>query len=104
MREEPTGPGERHTTPARQQASERRPRNVVPMAFGAFVRLRWRKWAMWLLLLVGLAGELVLMALVYQLVDLTLSLMEVWAELARKHLELTLTTVFSSSELTTRAS
>lgn len=46
--------------------------------------------ATWLLLLVGFIVQLVVVAMVYELVDLTISLMEVWAELARKHLELTL--------------
>jgi hypothetical protein len=34
--------------------------------------------------------QVVLTVMVWQLVDLSISLMEVWAELARKHLELTL--------------
>jgi hypothetical protein len=34
---------------------------------------------------------LVLTVMMWQLVDLTISLMEVWAELARKHLELLMT-------------
>ena len=50
------------------------------------VRLPWRI----LLLLVGLVVQVVLTVLMWQLVDLSISLMEVWAELARKHLELVL--------------
>jgi hypothetical protein len=42
------------------------------------------------LVLVGFLVQVVLTLLMWELVDLTLSLMEVWAELARKHLELTL--------------
>jgi hypothetical protein len=42
------------------------------------------------LVLLGLLVQVVLTLLMWELVDLTLSLMEVWAELARKHLELTL--------------
>lgn len=54
------------------------------------MRLHWKRISVVLLVLLGFLGELVLMYLVWQLVDLTISLMEVWAELARKHLELTL--------------
>ena len=42
------------------------------------------------LLCVGIVGQVVLMFTTAYLVDLSLSLMELWAELARKHLELTL--------------
>lgn len=42
------------------------------------------------LLLVGLLFQLVLMFVVGYLIDLSISLMDLWAELARKHLELTL--------------
>lgn len=41
-------------------------------------------------LIVGLVVQLVLLWLLGELVDLCISLMELWAELARKHLELTL--------------
>jgi hypothetical protein len=40
--------------------------------------------------LVGFLVQVVLTVLMWQLVDLTISLMEVWAELARKHLEIVL--------------
>jgi hypothetical protein len=39
---------------------------------------------------VGLVVQVALTLMVWQLVDLTVSLMEVWAELARKHLEIVL--------------
>jgi hypothetical protein len=42
------------------------------------------------LIVLGLLVQIVLLALVANLVDLSIALMEVWAELARKHLELTL--------------
>jgi hypothetical protein len=42
---------------------------------------------MWLL---GLVCQVVLVVLAGALVDLSLSLMEVWLELARKHLEIVL--------------
>ena len=41
-------------------------------------------------ILLGLAAEIILVLVTCYLVDLSLSLMELWAELARKHLELTL--------------
>jgi hypothetical protein len=43
----------------------------------------------YLLLAVGLVGQTVLLFLAAYLVDLSVSLMELWADLARKHLELT---------------
>lgn len=42
------------------------------------------------LVMSGLLVQVVLVFLMWELVDLTISLMEVWAELARKHLELVL--------------
>ena len=54
-------------------------------------RALWRRvpWQL-LVLLVGLVVQGALIVLVWQLVDLCVSLMEVWLELARKHLEVTL--------------
>jgi len=46
--------------------------------------------AMRLLLCVGLLMQLVLVLLAGYLIDLGIDLMELWAELARKHLELTM--------------
>jgi hypothetical protein len=43
-----------------------------------------------LLLLVGLLMQVLLLFVAGYLIDLGVSLMELWAELARKHLELTL--------------
>lgn len=43
-----------------------------------------------LLLLVGLLVQVVLLFVAGYLIDLGVSLMELWAELARKHLEITL--------------
>lgn len=62
----------------------------TPWRVRALVRVRWALVAPWVLLLVGFTVQVVVVGMVYELVDLTLSLMEVWAELARKHLELTL--------------
>jgi len=42
------------------------------------------------LLGVGIVGQVVLMLTAAYLIDLSVSLMELWAELARKHLEITL--------------
>ena len=60
------------------------------MRSGAFLRRRWGR----ILVLVGLLGagvaELAIIWVAYELVDLSISLMEVWTQLARKHLELTL--------------
>ena len=50
---------------------------------------RARVWRVGLVILAGVV-QLVLVCLTWYLVDLCISLMEVWAELARKHLELTL--------------
>jgi len=55
-----------------------------------FVRVPWTRVAVWLLLLLGFAVQLVVIEAVFELVDLTISLMELWAELARKHLEIIL--------------
>jgi len=79
-----------HTEPAGQQASERLARTSFPRRAWPFVRLPWPLVAKWLLLLLGFAVQFIVIAVCYQLVDLSVSLMEVWAELARKHLEITL--------------
>lgn len=42
------------------------------------------------LVLVGLVGQAALLLTAAYLIDLAVSLMELWAELARKHLEITL--------------
>jgi hypothetical protein len=39
---------------------------------------------------VGLVAQMLLLQLAWELWDLSVSLMEVWTELARKHLEITL--------------
>lgn len=64
----------------------------TPMIGRAFVRL-WaaggRHLGAKLLLLVGLLVQVVLLFVASYLIDLAISLMELWTELARKHLELT---------------
>jgi hypothetical protein len=82
-------PGQAHLRVV-QWASERVAGILPPRGLRPFVRLHLRGFLVWLVVLLGFLGELVLMYLVWQLVDLTISLMEVWAELARKHLEITL--------------
>lgn len=55
-----------------------------------FVRLWISRYWRLLLLLVGFLVQVVLTVLMWQLVELCILLMEVWAELARKHLEISL--------------
>jgi len=43
-----------------------------------------------ILLLLGLVVQVVLLLVLAYMIDLALSLMELWAELARKHMELTM--------------
>lgn len=52
----------------------------------SWARQYWRV----VLVLVGFVVQMVLVVLMWQLVDLSIGLMEVWAELARKHLEIVL--------------
>lgn len=66
------------------------PGRYPPRRLRAFVRLHRALVAKWLLLLVGVTVQIVILNAVWELVDLCISLMELWAELARKHLELTL--------------
>lgn len=49
-----------------------------------------RQGVAWVVLLVGLVVQVLLLWLAGYLIDLAISLMELWAELARKHLEITL--------------
>lgn len=51
---------------------------------------RARQLATIVLLLAGLIVQLLLVLVVSYLIDLSISLMDLWVELARKHLELTL--------------
>lgn len=75
---------------ARHGIRERVPWRVVPPLARAFVRLHWRRFLLWLVLLVGAVVQVIVVGMVYGLVDLCISLMEVWTELARKHLEITM--------------
>lgn len=60
-----------------------------PTVARAFLRRRWRVLVAVFAWCLGLVLQVVLIQLAYELWDLSVSLMEVWAELARKHLELT---------------
>lgn len=60
------------------------------MWIGPFVRLGWRAIAGRTLFTLGLVAQLVLLWLAGELLDLFVSAVELWTELARKHLELTL--------------
>lgn len=55
-----------------------------------FVRLGWQTITARFLFALGLVAQLVLLWLAGELLDLFISAVELWAELARKHLELTL--------------
>lgn len=65
-------------------------RVVLARLRGLFSSQRGRQLVATLLLLLGLVVQGVLLLTVAYLVDLSVSLMELWALLARKHLELTL--------------
>lgn len=53
-------------------------------------RAPWRRHLPLIVFCLSLAVQAVLLWLLGELVDLSISLMELWTELARKHLELTL--------------
>jgi hypothetical protein len=65
-------------------------RTATPIAALAFVRLALARYWRVFLVITGVVVQVVLTLLMWQLVDLTIGLMELWVELARKHLELTL--------------
>lgn len=63
---------------------------VLTLLSGICRSPRARRVGAYLALLVGLVVQGVLLLTAAYLIDLALSLMELWADLARKHLELTL--------------
>ena len=63
---------------------------VVPLLLQIVTSPSGRRWLQSAVLLLGLVMQGILILTAAYLVDLALSLMELWAELARKHLELTL--------------
>lgn len=92
----PTGPsGEGSATtgwPSSSRAVISRQMNALvqsPMRTRAFLYVHWRGFCAVLGAVVGLVAQMFLLALAWELWDLSVSLMEIWAELARKHLELT---------------
>lgn len=60
-----------------------------PMRARAALLVHWRGCVAICGAVVGLVAQMFLLTLAWELWDLSVSLMEVWAELARKHLELT---------------
>ena len=54
------------------------------------VNRAWRRWGLWIVWLASLAIQGFMLYLLAELVELCILLMEVWAELAAKHLEITL--------------
>jgi len=60
------------------------------MWIGPFVRLGIAHLAGRVLVALGLVAQLVLLLMAGELLDLYIAAVELWAELARKHLELTL--------------
>jgi hypothetical protein len=74
---------------ARHGVRERVARFNFPRSAGPYVRLHARAFVLWFLLAAAAAAQLVALYALGELIDLCVSLMEVWAELARKHLELT---------------
>lgn len=72
---------------------ERMAADLTPIGLRPFVRLRALlagRVATTLLLAVGLGAQLGLLWMAAELLDLVVGVMELWVELARKHLELTL--------------
>jgi type III secretory pathway component EscU len=63
---------------------------MVARAVAVWRDPRSRQVATVVLLLVGLLLQLLMVLVAAYLVDLAISLMDLWVELARKHLELTL--------------
>lgn len=66
------------------------PLDVTPMQSRGFLSARIRRVVVVVAVLAGGVAELAIIWVAYELVDLSISLMEVWTQLARKHLELTL--------------
>jgi hypothetical protein len=65
-------------------------RQLLARAGGLARSQQWRNTARIALLLLGLVVQALMLLTAAYLCDLALSLMELWAELARKHLELTM--------------
>ena len=54
------------------------------------VRRHWRRIVLWMAVLASLVIQAIMLHLLAELVELCIDLMEVWAELAAKHLEIQL--------------
>jgi hypothetical protein len=85
MREEAPQPSSLRKHRVLAAAELARASSIVHTVAGAFVRLRAS-----LLFLVAIVVQVVVLYIAGELVDLYVSAVELWAELARKHLELTL--------------
>lgn len=64
--------------------------SLTPKRLAAFLRSPGRVLLWRLLLVCGVGMQWLLVWVCFELVELCISLMEVWADLARKHLEITL--------------
>lgn len=65
-------------------------RLLTPVLIRLGVNRHWRRWLLWMAWLASLAIQGIMLHLLYELVELSIDLMEVWAELAAKHLEIQL--------------
>lgn len=84
-------PGKPGPAPTLPQLWLRLPgRERVAAGYLAYLRRPFVRLGLRILLLVGLVVQAAFVALLCYYVDLTLDLMELWAMLARKHLEITL--------------
>lgn len=70
---------------SKKEAVHASPKHVRPFSFALVSRI-----VTWTAVAVGMVAQLLLLWLAGELVDLYVSSVELWAELARKHLELTL--------------
>jgi hypothetical protein len=77
-------------SPASRHSAQTKGPGTVPHGARAFLCLPWHRVLVVIGGVVGLVAQMLLLQLGWQLWDLSVSLMEVWAELARKHLEITL--------------
>ena len=69
---------------AHRQAAHASPKHSRPVVFPLVSRI-----LTWAAVVAGIGAQLLLLWLAGELVDLYVSAVELWAELARKHLELT---------------
>jgi hypothetical protein len=75
---------------AQYSASRALTRSLLPTVWGFVMSVARHPASRMVVLVLLIMLQMVLLWLLGQMIDLCLSLMEVWVELARKHLELTL--------------